>query len=145
MIMITKKCGKEIMVLVDTSVIINYIKNVDDKYSYALQLIMDNHVPFGINSFIYQEILQGAKSEKEFEILKSYFSDFHFYELKDKSSFEKSALMNVLCRKKGITIRSTIDLLIAQTAIDNNLLLLTNDRDYENMAGVISELQLFEV
>lgn len=133
------------MVLVDTSVIINYIKNVDDKYSSALQLIMDNHVPFGINSFIYQEILQGAKSEKEFEILKNYFSDFHFYELKDKSSFEKSALMNVLCRKKGITVRSTVDLLIAQTAIDNNLLLLANDRDYENMAGVISELQLFEV
>ena len=53
--------------------------------------------------------------------------------------------MNVKCRTKGITIRSTIDLLIAQTAIDNEVMLLANDSDFTNMAKVISELKLFEV
>ncbi len=133
------------MVLVDTSVIINYLKNVDDKYSYAFNLILENNVPFGINNYIYQEILQGAKSEKEYEILLTHFRDIHFYELKGKSSFEEAAKLNMRCRQNGITIRSTIDLLIAQTAIENNVMLLANDNDYVNMKKAIPELELFEV
>lgn len=133
------------MVLVDTSVIINYLKNVEDEYSNAFNILIENHYPVGINDFIYQEVLQGAKSEKEYNILKKYLSQFHLYELKGKESFEKAALMNIICRENGITIRSTVDLLIAQTAIDNEVMLLANDSDFTNMAKVISELKLFEV
>ncbi|MFZ4614772.1 MAG: twitching motility protein PilT [Rectinemataceae bacterium] len=43
----------------------------------------------------------------------------------------------------GITIRSTIDLLIAKTAIENDLLLLHNDRDFTNMAKSIPELRMY--
>lgn len=53
--------------------------------------------------------------------------------------------MKIFCKNKGVTIRSTIDLLIAQTAIDNDIMLLTNDSDFVNMAKVIPELKLFEV
>ncbi len=53
--------------------------------------------------------------------------------------------MNVKCRTKGITIRSTIDLLIAQTAIDNDVMLLANDSDFLNIAKIIPELKIFEV
>ncbi|MDF2529848.1 MAG: PilT protein domain protein, partial [Gammaproteobacteria bacterium] len=49
------------------------------------------------------------------------------------------------CRKKGLTIRSTIDCLIAQIAIENDLLLLHNDRDFVSMAGIITDLQLVEL
>ena len=133
------------MVLIDTSVLINYLKNVEDEYSNALNTLIENHYPIGINNYIYLEILQGAKSQKEYEILKQYLSQFHFYELNDKSSYEKAALMNVKCRTKGITIRSTIDLLIAQTAIDNDVMLLANDSDFLNIAKIIPELKIFEV
>jgi len=133
------------MVLVDTSVLINYLKGVDDEYSRMIDFFINNKVPFGINSYIYQELLQGAKSPVEFEKLRAYFSDFQFYELKGRESYENAALINVSCRNSGVTIRSTIDLLIAQTAIENNVLLLANDSDYENMAKVIPELQLFEI
>ena len=133
------------MVLIDTSVLINYLKNVEDEYSNALNTLIENHYSIGINKYIYLEILQGAKSQKEYEILKQYLSQFHFYELNDKSSYEKAALMNVKCRTKGITIRSTIDLLIAQTAIDNDVMLLANDSDFLNIAKIIPELKIFEV
>lgn len=53
--------------------------------------------------------------------------------------------MNVKCRTKGITIRSTIDLLIAQTAIDNDVMLLANDSYFLNIAKIIPELKIFEV
>lgn len=133
------------MVLIDTSVIINYLKNVDDQYTNTLTFLIDNKYPIGINNYIYQEILQGAKSEKEYEILKQYLNQFHFYQLSGKSSYEAAAMMNVQCRNSGITIRSTIDLLIAQTAIENDILLLTYDSDFYNMAKVIPKLRIFEI
>ena len=133
------------MVLIDTSVIINYLKNVDDQYTNTLTFLIDNKYPIGINNFIYQEILQGAKSEKEYEILKQYLNQFHFYQLSGKSSYEAAAMMNVQCRNSGIIIRSTIDLLIAQTAIENDILLLTYDSDFYNMAKVIPQLRIFEI
>lgn len=133
------------MVLIDTSVLFNYLKNKEDKYTNALNILIENNYPVGINNLIYQEILQGAKSEKEFNLLKEYLSQFHFYELKGKSSYENAALMNIKCRKKGLTVRSTVDLLIAQTAIENDIMLLADDSDYISLAKVIPELQLFEV
>lgn len=133
------------MVLIDTSVIINYLKNVDDQYTNTLTFLIDNKYPIGINNYIYQEILQGAKSEKEYEILKQYLNQFHFYQLSGKSSYEAAAMMNVQCRNSGITIRSTINLLIAQTAIENDILLLTYDSDFYNMAKVIPQLRIFEI
>jgi predicted nucleic acid-binding protein len=88
--------------------------------------------------------LQGAKSDKEFAQLKEYLDTLKFYNLYNgKKSFENAASIYVRCRKSGVTIRSTIDLLIAQTAIENDLSLLHNDNDYANMAKVILELKLY--
>jgi predicted nucleic acid-binding protein len=47
------------------------------------------------------------------------------------------------CRKNGITVRSTIDILIAQTAIENNLFLFHNDNDYANIAGLYRDLKIY--
>jgi predicted nucleic acid-binding protein len=59
------------------------------------------------------------------------------------ASYESAARLYFLCRKKGITIRSTIDFLIAQTAIENNLVLMHNDEDFNTMAKVIKELKVY--
>jgi len=44
----------------------------------------------------------------------------------------------------GVTINSAIDLIIAQTAIENDLFLLHNDSDYEKIAG-ITDLKFFKI
>ena len=87
--------------------------------------------------------MQGSKDEKEFSTLKSYLKYILLYSLKlDVQSFENAAQLNFRCRRKGITIRSTIDLLIAETAIENNIALLHDAEDYVNMSKVITELKL---
>ena len=87
--------------------------------------------------------MQGSKDEKEFSTLKSYLKYILLYSLKlDVQSFENAAQLNFRCRRKGITIRSTIDLLIAETAIENNIALLHDDENYVNMSKVITELKL---
>lgn len=133
------------MILVDTSVIIAYLKNQNIRSVEQFEYILDKSLPYGINTFIYQEVLQGAKTNKEYNLLKAYFETIPLYYLKyGKKSYEQAALINIRCRQKGITISSTIDLLIAETAIENDLYLLHDDNDFINMAKVIKELKLYE-
>ena len=133
------------MILVDTSVLINYLKDQKTKAVEQFEYILDKGLTYGINTFIYQEILQGAKTDKEYNLLKEYFETIPLYYLKyGKKSYEQAALINIRCRQKGVTIRSTIDLLIVETAIENNLYLLHDDNDFINMAKIIKELQLYQ-
>lgn len=132
------------MILVDTSVLIDFLKGTTNHMVQLFDDILDRQIPFGINDYIYQEILQGARDRKEFNTLKEYFETIPFYTLKKgRASFEKAALINLSCRKNGITIRSTIDTLIAETAIENDLYLLHNDQDFTYMANVIPELKIY--
>ena len=94
---------------------------------------------------IYQEVLQGAKSEKEYAGLKKYLSSQRFFHPKDPiKTYAKAAGIYFRCRKKGITVRSTVDCMIAQIAIESELLLLHNDRDFEAMAAVAA-LKFFDL
>ena len=132
------------MILVDTSVLISYFKGIENEATQKFEKIMLNNIPFGINKYIYQELLQGVSTEKDFEKLKEYLETQKFYDVRSGiKSFEESAKIYYKCRKAGITIRSTIDLIIAQTAIENELLLLHDDNDFKNMKKVIPELKIY--
>ena len=132
------------MVLVDTSVLIDYLKGTDTDGTRCFDKIIDDKMPYGINDYVYQEILQGARTEAEFEKLKDYFETIPFYYLQfGKESFERAALLNYKCRKRGITIRSKIDLLIAEIAIENDLYLLHSDSDYDNIAKASKVLKIY--
>jgi len=82
------------MILVDTSVLIDFFKGNTNEKVEKFEGVLTNKIPFGITHLIYQEILQGAKNEKEFELLKEYLSTQPFYELtKGKKSYEEAALL----------------------------------------------------
>lgn len=131
------------MILVDTSAIISFLKGQKNDTTDKFEQIIKNKIPYGINYYIYQEILQGAKNEKEFKLLKEYLGSQKFYNLKNgQKSLEDAARLYFKCRISGYTVKSTIDLLIAQTAIENSLTLLHNDIDYVNIAKIITDLQL---
>jgi len=131
------------MILVDTSILIGYFKGLKGKPYDILDVLLDENTPLGICNQIYQEVLQGAKNEKEFNMLKDYLNTMDFYDLRyGKKSYENSAKLYFECRRNGITPRSTIDLIIAQTAIDNNLLLFHNDSDFVQISKVNSNLKL---
>lgn len=126
------------MILVDTSVLIAFLKGEKTDGTVKLENIISQKIPFGINPFVFQEVLQGASSEKDFLMLRDYLKSQHFYHLKDPvESYENAARIYMDCRKRGITIRSTIDCLIAETALENDLLLLHDDKDFENMSEVV--------
>jgi len=126
------------MILVDTSVLIDFFKGAANRPVDLFKDILAHHLPFGITSVIYQEILQGAKSEKEYGLLKDYLATQRFFHPADPvNSYAEAARIYFLCRHKGVTIRSTIDCLIAQIALEEELHLLHNDRDFDAMAPII--------
>ena len=126
------------MILVDTSVLIDYFKGNQNNATDKFQFILNSSVPFGINSLIFQEILQGSKTEKEFYILKTYLESQVFYEPEEgRTFFVKAAEIYFKCRKKGYQIGSAIDCIIAQTAITYDLKLLHHDKDFETISQVV--------
>lgn len=131
------------MILVDTSVLINFMKGQTDYKTELFRDVLHNEIPFGISSFTYQELLQGARNEKEFETLTEYLSTQKIYfPGQDLSEYEKAAHIFFDLRRKGSTPRSTIDILIAVTAIKHNLILLHNDSDFDIMSKHIPELKI---
>jgi predicted nucleic acid-binding protein len=126
------------MILVDTSVLIHFFKGADRESSRKFRIVLQRGIPFGINSLIFQEVLQGAGSEKEYLTLNKYLETQRFYHLRDPiDSFAKAAKIYLDCRKKGVTIRSTIDCVIAETALENDLFLLHDDKDFDAIAKVV--------
>ena len=126
------------MILVDTSVLIDLFRGVENEPVELFRDIARKKLPFGITSVIYQEILQGAKSEKEYISLQEYLSTQRFFHPIDPIlSYAGAANIFFSCRRKGITIRSTIDCLIAQITIEHELYLLHNDKDFTAMASAI--------
>jgi hypothetical protein len=82
--------------------------------------------------------LQGVKTEKDFQRLKRYLDTQTFYNLKDeKESFASAAKIYLMCRRKGITVSSTIDCLIVQTVLEHDLYLLHNDSDFDRIRKVV--------
>ncbi|HMV42565.1 MAG TPA: PIN domain nuclease [Leptospiraceae bacterium] len=131
------------MILVDTSVLLDYFSGNIGAHVIKFDEVLKSKIPFGINSMIYMEVLQGASSEKEFKTLYEYLETQKFYELKNLDSYKKAAEIYYKCRKSGITVRSTIDCLIVQTCIENKLHLLHNDKDFIHISKLIKELKFY--
>lgn len=131
------------MVLVDTSVLIDFFKGKENNSTKKLNYIISQNITFGITPFTFMELLQGSKNDKEYKLLEEYLSTQTFYHLKDQiKSYSEAAKIRTKCNKKGITINSTIDFLIVQTAIEHNLFLLHSDKYFERIGSVV-KLQMY--
>ena len=133
------------MYLVDTSVWIDFIRGSKGVHVERLRSLIAGQTPVGLSPVIYQEILQGARNDQQFQRFREYFSCQRFFLPTDPvETSARAAEIYFRCRRKGITIRSSIDCQIAAIAIEHELLLLHNDRDFLNMGGVVPGLRLVD-
>ena len=132
------------MILVDTSVLIDKLRKIENPKTLLLDQLHKARTPFGISIFSYHEVLQGAKSEGEFQKLNSYFSTQKIFYLPNTAeTYARSARLYFDLRRQSVTIRNTIDVLVAFTAIYHKIPLLHNDRDFDFIAERIPELKIF--
>lgn len=117
------------MILVDTSVWIDYFNGVENPHTDLLDLsIIEGAVAIG--DLIFLEILQGIRNDKDYRKTQQSLLALDQYEMFGKAMTVKCADNYRALRKKGITIRKTADVIIATFCIENRLPLLFLDRDF---------------
>ena len=131
------------MVLVDTSVIIDKIKKVENKKTVLFDRHLAAQKSFGISVFTFHEILQGAISDSEFKQLYKYFSTQKILTLPNTATaYAESAKLCFRMKNQGIVMSSTINILIAYTAIHYKIPLLHNDAEFDLIAEYNPRLRI---
>ncbi len=118
------------MKLIDTSAWIDFFNGTDNQTSDIIDRLLDTE-PVMIGDLIYCELLQGFRTDKRYNEVKNSLSNLHRVELAGFDIAEKSALNYRKLRKQGITIRKTLDIIIATFCIENNICLIHKDRDFD--------------
>jgi predicted nucleic acid-binding protein len=124
------------VLLIDTSVWITVFRDRSGQVRQQLETLIDNRDVL-LTRFTQLELLQGSLDEKEWNLLSTYL-DTQYYIEPTSNSWQAAARIYYDLRRKGLTVRSPIDCCIAQAALENNLLLIHNDRDFEMIAKVRS-------
>ena len=121
------------MVLVDTTVWINFFADRNVLHVAALQELIENEKDLCLCGVILAEVLQGIRSDAEYIETKDYLTDLIFLPMR-QITFVRAAELYRFLRKRGVTIRKPIDCMIAAVAIENDICLLHNDRDFDHIA-----------
>jgi hypothetical protein len=117
------------VILVDTSVWIDYLNGVQSKHTDALDSgIVEGIVAIG--DLIFLEILQGIRDDRQYRKTKQTLMTLDRLEMFGQGMPEKCAENYRALRKKGITIRKTTDVIIATFCIERRMPLLFIDRDF---------------
>jgi predicted nucleic acid-binding protein len=120
------------MLLIDTSVWIKLFRAPDNDFKQTLIEVI-NGKDYYLSRFTQTELLQGARNEKEWTELNNYLSTQDYID-PGIQLWSHAARIYYELRRQGITVRNTIDCLIAASAIEHDLLLLHDDRDFEAIA-----------
>lgn len=117
------------MVLVDTTVWIDFFAGQTLTHIETFESLLEQEEDICICGIILTEVLQGIRKETEFKKTKNLFDSLIFLPM-SYSTFLQSAEIYRKLRQKGITIRKSIDCMIASVALENNISLLHNDKDF---------------
>ena len=117
------------MVLVDTTVWIDFFAGQTLTHIETFESLLEQEEDICICGIILTEVLQGIRKETEFKKTKNLFNSLIFLPM-SYSTFLQSAEIYRKLRQKGITIRKSIDCMIASVALENNISLLHNDKDF---------------
>ncbi|MFH0921884.1 MAG: PIN domain-containing protein [Fibrobacterota bacterium] len=121
------------MTLVDTSVWVNYFNGKRYHQTDLLTGLISQYKDICVCGLVLTEILQGIKSDDEFEKVKKQLSALIYLPV-TKHSFIQAASLYRSIRKHGKTIRSSIDCIISSICIEHEVRLLHDDRDFDIIA-----------
>jgi predicted nucleic acid-binding protein len=121
------------VILVDSSVWIGYFNGDKTPQTDWLDSALGS-TPLIIGDLILTEVLQGFRSDKDFQTARELLLRIPFLPMGGLDIALESAVNYRLLRKKGVTVRKTIDVMIGTFCIHYQLPLLHDDRDFDPMA-----------
>ncbi len=118
------------MILVDSSVWIDYFNGTVTSQTEKLDELLGRE-PLAIGDLILTEVLQGFVEERDFNTARKMLTSLTVAELAGPEIAIQAARNFRALRKAGVTVRKTVDTVIATWCIENGFDLLHNDRDFE--------------
>jgi len=118
------------MIIADTSAWIDYFKGIDAEHTNILDIELSRN-RVGAGDLIIAEFLQGFRNDRDYQEAKSLMDSLEYFALVGRDVALSASQNFRLLRKEGITVRKTIDVLIATFCIINDFELIHNDKDFE--------------
>ena len=121
------------MVLVDTTVWIDFFAGREMPHVAALVNLIERGEDICACGVVWTEVLQGIRTDADYRRTRSRFESLLFLDM-SRGTFVRAADLYRLLRHKGVTIRRPIDCMIAAVALEHDVPLLHNDRDFDPIA-----------
>jgi predicted nucleic acid-binding protein len=118
------------MILVDSSVWVDYFNGTASSETDFLDAALGTE-PVAIGDLILVEVLQGFRSNSDYETAKASLQNLTCFDLLGAEIAIKAANNYRMLRRRGITVRKTADCIIATFCIERNFPLLYTDRDFD--------------
>lgn len=118
------------MILVDSSVWIDYFRGIATPQVEKLDALLGSE-PMATGDLILTEVLQGFDSDRDFNQARKLLTSLEIVDLAGKDIAIQAAKNFRVLRAQGITVRKTIDTVIATRCIESGLVLLYSDRDFD--------------
>lgn len=119
------------MILVDTSVWIDLLRDVDSLQTALLRQLLYSGSRIGLGDLMLVELLQGARSDHQADRILRDLPVLVPVQISDARTAPKAGKYFRDLRTRGITVRKTIDTLIATRCIVDGIPLLYSDRDFD--------------
>ena len=131
------------MIVVDTSVWIDVLNDVDSRQAHQCVELIEGGQPVALTDVVLTEILQGLRSEREASLVEQHLRAFPVLRLEDLDDFVLAARLSRTARRSGVTIRKTLDCLIAAPCVRTGAPLLHADDDFDRLAAC-TDLRIWE-
>ena len=118
------------MIVVDSSVWIDFLRGVTTPQTERLDVLLGSE-PLAVGDLILAEVLQGFGSEKDFNKARKLLTALDVITLGGEDIALQAARNYRALRAHGVTIRKTIDTIIATRCIEDDFALLYSDRDFD--------------
>lgn len=131
------------MIVVDTSVWIDVLNEVSTPQADLCIELIEGGAPVALTDIVFTEILQGLRSDDEARQVERHLRAFPVLRLDGLDDFALAAELHRTARRAGVTIRKTLDCLIAAPCVRTGTPLLHADADFDRLAGCTA-LRLYD-
>ncbi len=132
------------MIVVDTTVWVDFFRGRDAPHVRLFAALLDRDERLGLTDVILTEILQGLITDVDIQRVERALSGFDVLRLESLDDFRRAAVLYRTARRHGVTVRKTIDCLIASVCVRESAPILHADRDFDLLAGC-TELEVVPV
>ena len=122
------------MIVVDTSVWIDVLNENSTPQATRCVELIESGQPVALTDAVLTEVLQGLRTEREAQLVERHLRDFPILRLEGLDDFVLAAELYRTARRAGVTVRKTIDCMIAATCVRTGAPLLHADGDFDLLA-----------